>query len=116
MKGPGHDSKRCSESTKVKNALKMAIIDGIPNKLGERFASSVIKAKKASPKGTIRLAIPRTRTSLPITVGAAKTESTMKYTSEEIWDFQLKNNLHQKFCLIELWKCQPLTGINFVFF
>ena len=94
LRGPGHDTKRCSESMKAENALKMAIIDGKPTTFGEKkIASSVIRAQKASPNGTFRLAIPKAGACLPVTVGVEKPESTMKFSADDIWEFQVKKNL-----------------------
>ena len=71
----------------------MAIVEGNPTPFGEKIASSIIRAKKGSPNGTLRLAIPKAESRLPVTIGVAKpSEPVMKYTAEDIWKFQLKNN------------------------
>ena len=94
LRGPEHDPKRCSENTKVDNALKMAIVEGNPTPFGEKVASCIIRIRKASPHGTIRLAIPKAGSRLPITLGAAKPPSEkVKYSKEDVWNLQLKKGL-----------------------
>ena len=94
VKGPDHNPKRCNEATKTKTILGLTHDEqGRPNKTGEKIAGKVIKGMDPSPKGTIRLSLPGTGKTIPITKGAAKPiEPVMKIKAKDLLKFQILSN------------------------
>ena len=95
-----HDPKRCNEITRTNNIIKMAVTaDGDVTKLGSKVGGVVVKAAKPSPtNNTIRLALPKTGTPVPLTLGPGKPkEPKIRYTVDQLWDMQIRDtmpNLH----------------------
>ena len=95
-----HDPKRCNELTKTNKVIEMAVTaDGEVTKLGSKVGGVVVKAAKPSPtNNTIRLALPKTGTPVPLTLGPGKPkEAKMSYTVDQLWEMQKRDtmpNLH----------------------
>ena len=82
-----HDPKRCNEVTKTNKVIEMAVTaDGEVTKLGSKVGGVVVKAAKPSPtNNTIRLALPKTGTPVPLTLGPGKPkEAKMSYTVDQL--------------------------------
>ena len=91
-----HDPKRCNELTKTNKVIEMAVTaDGEVTKLGSKVGGVVVKAAKPSPtNNTIRLALPKTGTPVPLTLGPGKPkEPKMRYTVDQLWEMQKRDTL-----------------------
>ena len=72
----------------------MAVVEGNVTKLGATVAGVAVKATEPSPNGTRRLLLPKTGTTLPVAVGAAKpVEPKPQFTTDEIYKFAVTKNL-----------------------